>query len=216
MVQRFRILENLKIKDGENILEVGSGGHAIATVVLAYLVGEKGRVVAVDIERWNFFEDTCRNAGVLKRVIPLKCDARNLPFPYAFFDKGVLIDALRSFESKENILKIFREMLRVTVNEIFIATSLPIAKNKAQMAHLEMFKLRCEVFEKAYGEKMEIDYLPKKDVGEIVEKAKGNIVESKVIETNLPHHLAYFPKKIIGKIKDEEGRKKLGRRWERA
>ncbi|MFQ6088325.1 MAG: hypothetical protein ACE5K0_05420 [Candidatus Methanofastidiosia archaeon] len=113
-------------------------------------------------------------------------------------------------------MKIFREMLRVTVNEIFIATSLPIAKNKAQMAHLEMFKLRCEVFEKAYGEKMEIDYLPKKDVGEIVEKAKGNIVESKVIETNLPHHLAYFPKKIIGKIKDEEGRKKLGRRWERA
>ncbi|MFQ6088324.1 MAG: hypothetical protein ACE5K0_05415 [Candidatus Methanofastidiosia archaeon] len=35
MVQRFRILENLKIKDGENIFEVGSGGHAIATVVLA-------------------------------------------------------------------------------------------------------------------------------------------------------------------------------------
>ncbi|MFQ5891432.1 MAG: class I SAM-dependent methyltransferase, partial [Candidatus Methanofastidiosia archaeon] len=136
IVERFRILENLEIKNGENILEVGSGPHAIATIALAHSVGKKGRVVAVDLERWNFFEDTLRNAGVLRRVIPLKCDARNLPFPYEFFDKGVSIHVLRSFKSKEDILKIFREMLRVTRNEIFIATSLPIAKNKAQMAHL--------------------------------------------------------------------------------
>ncbi|ALL00345.1 hypothetical protein Pyrde_0295 [Pyrodictium delaneyi] len=44
-------------------------------------------------------------------------------------------------------------MLRVS-EMVFIAESLPIARNERQKAHLEFYNLREEIFEALYGEKM--------------------------------------------------------------
>ncbi|USH00689.1 methyltransferase domain-containing protein [Thermococcus argininiproducens] len=215
MLERFRILQFAPIKPGMNVLEIGCGAHALTTVPLAYLVGETGRVVAVDISRWHFFEEITSSAGLRHRIIPLRVDARELPFPFKSFDLAVLVHGVRSLKSEETMIKVFAEMLRVA-ERIFIAETLPIAKNQAQEAHLEMYNLREEIFEALFGEKDDLHYLPLESLKELIEEAGGRIIESGVFEPKLPHYLAYIPRKYVERIKNEKRRANLLERWDRA
>lgn len=213
ILERYRVLAHAKLEEGMNVLEIGSGSHALATVPLAYMVGEKGRVVAVEIERWRYFPSIMRATGLWGRVIPLACDARRLPFPFDFFDVSLCVHGIRSMHNSSNIVQILREMLRVS-RRIFVAESLPIAKTKAQAAHLEMYNLREEIFELVLGTKDDIHYLPFKKVSELVKKAGGRITNSKVLDIGLPHYLAFIPKDYVEKIKDKKKRKRLIKRWQ--
>lgn len=215
MIERYKILKFLDISQGMNVLEIGSGHHALTTVPLAYLVGETGRVVAVEISRWKYFEKII-NMTVLKgRVIPLKIDARVLPFPYKCFDYAVLIHGIRSLKTKENIIRIIKEMLRVS-KYIAIAESLPIAETKAQEAHLEMYNLRSEIFLQVFGQVDDIKYFSLEELESFVKVAGGKKIKSRVIRVNTPHFLAYFPRDLIMKIKDEKRREILLEEWDRA
>ena len=180
---------------------VGCGAHAITTVPLAYLVEETGRVVAIDLSRWHFFEEITSSAGVRHYIIPLKVDARELPFPFKSFDLAVLVHGVRSLKNEETMIKVFTKMLRVA-ERVFIAETLPIAKNQAQEAHLEMYNLREEIFEALFGEKDDLHYLPLEKLKELLEKAGGRIIESGVFEPNLPHYLAYIPREYVEQIKE--------------
>ncbi|AHF79694.1 class I SAM-dependent methyltransferase [Thermococcus paralvinellae] len=215
MLERFKVLQFAGIKEGMNILEIGCGAHAISTVPLAYMVGETGRVVAVDLARWTYFKEIVKNAGLWRRVIPMKIDAQNLPFPFKSFDLAVLIHGIRSLRNEETIVKIISEMLRVA-DEIFIAESLPIAKTKRQEVHLEMYNLREEIFEALYGRKDDLHYFPLEKLMEFIEKAGGEIKGYGTFEPNLPHFLAYIPREYVEKIRDTEKRKKLLKKWENA
>jgi len=170
---------------------------------LAYLVGKTGRIVAVDISRWHFFEEITSSAGLRHRIIPSKVDARELPFPFKSFDLAVLVYDVRSLKSEKTMIKVFIEMLRVA-ERVFIAETLPIAKNQAQEAHLEMYNLREEFFEALFGEKDDLHYLPLERLKELLEKAGGRIIESGVFEPNLPHYLAYIPREYVEQIKNEK------------
>lgn len=97
MPERFKVL---------HILEIGCGAHAISTVPLAYMVGESGRVVAVDLARWTYFKEIVKSAGLWMKVIPMKIDAQNLPFPFKSFDLAVLTHGIRSLRNEETIVKI--------------------------------------------------------------------------------------------------------------
>ncbi|WP_457752617.1 class I SAM-dependent methyltransferase [Thermococcus sp.] len=215
MLERFRLLQFAGIKEGMNILEIGCGAHAIATVPLAYMVGKTGRVIAVDLARWAYFEEIVKSAGLWKRVIPMKVDAQNLPFPFKSFDLAVLIHGIRSLRNEETIVKVISEMLRVA-DEIFIAETLPIAKTRGQEAHLEMYTLREEIFKALYGRKDDLHYFPLDKLIEFVEKAGGEIKEYGTFEPNLPHFLAYIPREYIEKIRDTKKREKLLKKWENA
>jgi len=106
MPERFKVLQFAGIKEGMNILEIGCGAHAISTVPLAYMVGESGRVVAVDLARWTYFKEIVKSAGLWMKVIPMKIDAQNLPFPFKSFDLAVLTHGIRSLRNEETIVKI--------------------------------------------------------------------------------------------------------------
>ncbi|NJE26151.1 class I SAM-dependent methyltransferase [Thermococcus sp. MV5] len=213
MLERFRLLRFAPIRKGMNILEVGCGAHAITTVPLVYLVGETGRVVAVDILRWHFFEEITSATGLRHRIIPLKVDARELPFPFKSFDLAVLVHGVRSLKSEETMVKVFAEMLRVA-EKVFIAESLPTAKNQAQEAHLEMYNLREYIFEALSGEKDDLHYLPLERLRELLEEAGGRIIESGIFEPNLPHYLAYLRREYVEQIKNEKMRVVLLERWD--
>ena len=215
MLERFRVLRFAPIREGMTILEVGCGAHAITTVPLAYLVGKTGHVVAIDIARWYFFEEITSSAGLRHRIIPLKVDAGELPFPFKTFDLAVLVHGVRSLKSEETMVKVFTEMLRVA-EKVFIAETLPIAKNQAQEAHLEMYNLREEIFEALFGEKDDLHYLPLERLKELLEKAGGRIIESEVFEPNLPHYLGYIPREYVEQIKNEKKRVGLLERWDKA
>lgn len=215
MIERYEVLSHAYIEEGMNVLEIGAGAHAIATVPIACIVGDRGRVQAVEIERWHSFDEIVEASGLRKRVIPLSCDATHLPFPFECFDVAVCVHGVRSLRSEETIVQILREMLRLS-SRIFVAASLPISHTKAQEAHLGMYNLREEIFEALSGEKDDIHYLPLERLSELIEKADGRVTESKVLDTGLPHFLALIPKESIEKIRDEEKKKNLARRWETA
>ncbi|WP_232473402.1 class I SAM-dependent methyltransferase [Thermococcus thioreducens] len=158
MLERFRVLQFAPIREGMNVLEVGCGAHALTTVPLAYSVGETGRIVAVDLSRWRFFEEVASSTGMKHRIIPLKVDAKELPFPFKTFDLAVLVHGVRSLKNEETMVRVFSEMLRVA-NMVFIAESLPIANNERQRAHLELYNLREDIFEALFGEKDDLHYL---------------------------------------------------------
>ena len=215
IVERYKVLSYAGIKEGMNVLEIGCGAHAIATVPLAHMVGKCGRIVAVDIKRWTFFEEIIKSAGLQRRVIPIMCDATQLPFKYQCFNIGLIVHGIRSMRSEDNIVRIIKELLRVS-SQIFLAESLPIAKNKAQEAHIEMYNLREEIFEALIGEKNDIHYFPLEKLVEMVKEAGGKIIDAKMIDVNLPHHLAFIPREYIEKIKDKMKQEGLLRRWENA
>lgn len=214
IIERYTILKYADIREGQNILEIGCGSHAIATIPLAHLVGETGRVVAVDIGRWKGFWERMRQTGLSRRVIPLQDDARKLPFPFPCFDLVVCIHGMRSFDSKKSILQSIKEMLRVTEKEFFIVESSPIAKNKAQEAHLAMYNLRNPTF-KALGhpEYGDIPYFMPEELAEIVREGGASNVDMKLIDVNMPHHLAYFPLDEIKKIRDRTVQEDLEKKW---
>ncbi|WP_297507130.1 class I SAM-dependent methyltransferase [Thermococcus sp.] len=213
MLERFRVLQFASIREGMNVLEIGCGAHALTAVPLAYLVGETGRVVAVDKSRWYFFEEITSVTGLKHRIIPLKLDARELPFPFRAFDLAVLVHGIRSLNNEETMVKVISEMLRVA-DRVFIAESLPVANNERQKAHLEFYNLREEIFEALFGEKDDLHYPTLEELRELVEKAGGRIIESGTFEPGLPHHLAYIPREYVERIKDEKKRTELLKRWD--
>ncbi len=215
MLERFRVLQQATLRSGMNVLEIGCGAHALTTVPLAYLVGETGRVVAVDKSRWRFFEEIISSAGMKPRIFPLKLNARELPFPFKTFDLAVLVHGIRSMKSENTMIKVISEMLRVA-DRIFIAESLPVAENERQKAHLELYNLREEIFEALFGEKDDLHYPTLEKLQELVEKAGGRVIKSGTFEPKLPHYLAYIPREYVEKIKDEEKRAKLLGQWDRA
>jgi len=213
VAERDMILKHAKIESGVNLLEIGCGPQAIATIPLACLVGEEGRVVALDKGRWGDFWKLIGRGGVKSRVIPLQDDARELPFPYSCFDLSVCIHGIRSFETREACVEAVREMLRVSKERIFLAESSPIARNMAQKAHIAMYNLRRAVFLAIDRPKAgDIPYFSQKELVEIVKEAGATKIDAKLVEVNMPHHLAWFPPEIFEKIKDKGERESLRRR----
>ncbi len=213
MIERYHVLSHAKIRRGMNVLEVGAGGHAIATVPLAHLVGEAGRIVAVEIERWHDFQEIVRASGLWKRIVPLAIDATRLPFPFECFDMSIIVHGVRSMRSETVTVGILKEMLRVAPR-IFVAESLPLARTKAQESHLEMYNLREEIFEAMLGAKDDIHYPSMDSLVKMVGMAGGRIESTNVLELPFPHYLAYIPREYVEKISDAERRSDLLHRWD--
>ena len=218
-VERQTVLKYARIPAGANVLEIGCGGQAIATIPLAVLVGDSGRVVAVDRGRWYDFWKLLEASGLKNRVIPLQEDARKLPFPYSCFDLVACIHGIRSFDDNKAILDAVKEMLRVTKERIFLAESSPIARNMAQKAHIMMYNLRRPTFlalGKGYSTAGDAPYLSQEELVNIVEHAGAARVETELVDLNMPHHLAWFPLEMIEKIKDQKVKDDLKRKWKKA
>lgn len=217
IIERYMVLQEAEVTEGSTVLEIGCGPHAIATVALALLVGECGKVVALDHGRWGRFWEIMKESGLESRVIPVQEDARKLRFPYSCFDLAVCVHGIRSFANRFTVVAAVNEMLRVTKERIFLAESSPIAKNAAQQAHLAMYNLRRPIFlGLGQPEVGDIHYFTSKEMKNIVEEAGSAEAEVKLIDVNMPHHLAYMPREFIERIRDEKVREDLMKKWKEA
>lgn len=156
-------------------------------------------------------------SGLQKRVTPIQGDAKSLPFSRSCSDLVVCIHGIRSFQNREAVVKTVREMLRVSKERVFLAESAPLARNMAQKAHLAIYNLRRQVFlvlgHEDWGG---IPYFQQKELERIVKEAGAMKTNVKLIDVDMPHHLAYFPAKIIEKIQDEKLRDNLKQKWKKA
>jgi ubiquinone/menaquinone biosynthesis C-methylase UbiE len=217
ILERLKVLECAQIPKGCNVLEIGCGPHAMATIPLAVLVGENGRVVALDLGRWGNFCDYLMKSGLSSRVLPLQVDARETSFPFSCFDLVTCIHGVRSFDSRESIVKTAKEMLRVTKDRIFIVESSPFVKTKAQKAHIAMYNLRHPTFTAlGRGHLGDLHYFNPEELQNIVLETGASKVELQIVDVNMPHHLAYFPFDEIKQIKNPITREDLERKWRAA
>lgn len=213
LLERYKIVSRINTHTGMNVLEIGCGPHALATIVLAHSIRPNGRILAVDQARWTFVEELLTLTDLNPFVLPLKIDATNLPVPYKSFDLSVIIHGIRSMGGDKTLRIILQEMLRVS-SRIFIAESLPIAKTNAQEAHLEMYNLREEIFEAIAGRKDDRHYRPLSHLVEIVELAGGENITSEIIDVDMPHFLATLPRGYLDKIPEKTKKAELVEKWE--
>ena len=215
MLERFLVLRHVGIVAGSSILEVGSGPHAIATVPLAFETGPTGSIVAAEPSRWGRFREIVAAAGMAPRVRPVRCDARQLPLAPRSVDLSVCLHGIRSLGGPDDLQRVVREMFRVSPR-IALAETLPIATTDAQRAHLAMYDLRHEVFEHAFGRRDDLPYPSLAALAAIVESVGGGIESTRVLEIDLPHALAHFPRSLIEGLPEGSGRTGLLQRWDDA
>jgi len=106
-------LHLLDARQGERILEIGSGtGHALAE--LAYLVGDTGLVVGVELSSGMIkaAKKRIRIQGPERGALMLQGDALNLPFAPESFDGVFLSFTLELFEDIPVVLEQCREVLK--------------------------------------------------------------------------------------------------------
>ncbi len=215
VLERYQVLRHAALDPTSTVLEIGSGGHAISTIPLAFGVGPGGRVLAAERARWTQFLATVTASGMEDRVRPVACDARRLPLRDHAVDVATCVHGIRSLESEENMVHVFREMLRVAPR-VFLAETLPIARNAAQRAHLAMYSLREEMFRATTGHPDDVQYLPLESLVRLVERAGGVVENAKTLDVDLPHALAYFPRTMVETVPDAPARESLQHRWDEA
>jgi len=215
MAERYTVLAQAHIKEGESVLEIGAGPHALTTIPLAYAVGARGGVVGAEIGRWGLFPELVGTSGLSDRIVPVQCDATRLPFRSGCFDRAVCIHGIRSLRDEETIVRVLEEMLRVGAR-VIVAESLPVARSNAQEAHLAMYNLREEIFEAVLGRKDDIHYPPLERLKGFVVEAGGTVGSEETIEIGLPHYLSFIPRDYVERIRDPARRDDLLFRWDAA
>jgi len=80
-----------------------------------------------------------------------------------------------------------------------------------------MYNLRRQIFlALGHADWGDMLYFPSEGIKNIVEEAGATKTEVKLIDVDMPHHLAYFPPEYIEKIKDEKAREDLKKKWKKA
>jgi precorrin-6B methylase 2 len=215
MRERRELLAEAALVPGSVVLEVGAGGHALATVPIAYVLGPQGAVLAVERARWGHFRPIVAASGLGDRIRALGGDARRLPLRDGAADLALCLHGLRSLRDEEYMVTVFREMLRVAPR-LVVVESLPEARTDAQRAHLAMYELREELFEATTGRKDDLRYLPLERVVGLVRRAGGRVTGSRTLELSFPHALAHFPRRMIEGLPPSPRRASLLARWDRA
>ena len=118
---RDRLLERLKLRGDETVLDVGCG-HGLLLIAAAKML-PRGRAVGIDIwsmdQSDNSRESTLRNAtleGVTQRVTVHDGDMRKMPFADRSFDATVAHFAIHNVRSREGRREAIREIVR-TLNQ---------------------------------------------------------------------------------------------------
>jgi ubiquinone/menaquinone biosynthesis C-methylase UbiE len=108
------MLKALELKPGDVVCDMGCG-NGFYTLPIAKLVGDQGRVLAVDIqpEMLHMLDLRAKDAGV-KNVEPIQGTAIDPKLPAGEVDLILLVDVYHEFSYPEQMLKAMREALKPT------------------------------------------------------------------------------------------------------
>ena len=106
------MLRELGVKPGMVVCDMGSG-NGYHSLMMAKFVGEKGKVVAVDIqpEMLKFLRDRAKRAG-LKNIETIESESHDPKLPANTFDLILLVDVYHEFSHPEHMLAAMRRSLK--------------------------------------------------------------------------------------------------------
>lgn len=106
------LLKELKVKEGQVICDLGCG-NGFYTLPLARLAGEKGRVLAVDIQKemLDMLQQNAQKEGVAN-IEPILGDLHNPKLPDGKCDLILLVDVYHEFSHPEHMLAAIRKALK--------------------------------------------------------------------------------------------------------
>ena len=106
------MLDSLKIDPGMTVADVGAGA-GYYTVRLARRVGEKGLVLATDVQREmiDMLKDNVRDAGA-RNVRPILCTQKDDKLPVGEVDLILMVDVYHECSDPESLLQGIRKALK--------------------------------------------------------------------------------------------------------
>jgi ubiquinone/menaquinone biosynthesis C-methylase UbiE len=147
-MERTALARHIGLEKDDTVLDVGCG-RGYFTVAAAKC---SRRVIGLDAMNgmsrrgwWNNFKESIYELKLRRKIQALKGDVQSLPLKDYSIDKAVTIHCIRNFGNKQAIQNALREMNRVLSKEgeMIIVENIPTARNKAQEAHLVMYKCKC-------------------------------------------------------------------------
>ena len=142
---KMKIASRLGAQEGMTVVDVGCGQGGF-TAALARMVGDSGRVVAVDVtdEYLMEFKERLGRCGVEDRVTFVQADAINLEgiLPSCFADLVVGFRLLEELKNCRDMPKVVGEMIHVTRSgrkTCFIEMSTE-ARNRAEEAYIRLHR----------------------------------------------------------------------------
>lgn len=110
--RRFDIVQALDLKSGERVADVGAG-TGLFTLLFARVVGDKGKVYAVDISR-TFVDKVVERAAKegLSQVVGVVNDPRSVQLQDASVDLVFVCDTYHHFEYPADTLRSIHRALR--------------------------------------------------------------------------------------------------------
>ncbi|MCZ2855859.1 MAG: methyltransferase domain-containing protein [Candidatus Bathyarchaeota archaeon] len=183
-LERMALAQEMQLDEHDTVLDVGCG-RGYFTIAAAEL---SRFVIGVDLMNglgrhgwWRNFNTSIRELNLVDKVLGVKSDGGRLPFRSGSFSAATTVHAIRNFKDYSSIENAIKEMKRVVLKggSVILVESLPIARTKAQEAHLQMF--RCKV-KHTYGE---LDYLSKDKIEGIFQNVGFKKLEVKELDYNL-------------------------------
>jgi len=189
--ERLVLTEKMDIDQDDIVLDVGCG-RGFFTIAVSY---QAKFVIGLDLMNglgrkgwWQRFKLTMRKLQLYNKVAGVKGNAAKMPFKDETFSVTSSVHAIRNFQDIKTIQYAFKEMKRVTKKDgrVIVVENLPLAKNKAQEAHLKMFNCKVKY---SPGE---LPYLAEGELTNLLESAGLRIFKIKTFDFSLSVAPPYF------------------------
>jgi SAM-dependent methyltransferase len=182
-MERMMLAKDIGLKKDDVVLDVGCGRGYFTVVAAKFSKHMMGLDVMNGFGRegwWKNFKESMEELK-LTQVYGVKGDARLIPFKNFSFSVAAAVHSIRNFLDERSIRETVMEMKRVVTEDgkVVIVESLPVAKNKAQEAHLAMFECKGKY---SVGE---LPYFSEEKLLKMFQKPEFKEIEVKIVDYNL-------------------------------
>jgi len=189
--ERLKLAEKMDLGANDNVLDVGCG-RGYFTAAAAH---HSKFVVGLDLMNglgrrgwWKKFKLIMRELHLHTKIVGVKGNVVTMPFRDETFSVTASVHAIRNFLDTKIIQGAFKEMKRVTRRggRVIAVESLPLATNKAQEAHLQMFDCKVKY---SSGD---MRFFTEEELINFFEKADLKKTRSKTFDFNLSAAPPFF------------------------